>query len=172
MATNSLPISTETVRFGNGFGVVLRTLVIIVAASLSYGGCLARLSGIIGILWFSFFGLVILWCLTIGDTEFHHADRRIQRTWKFLAAIPFWRRNYSLDAFSAVQQRRHSGSEYDTVMIGLTFLEGGFLAVQCFHTLQTDDPCPEADAFQFRLAEISGLPVSHEKLAPPTKECK
>ena len=159
MSTNSLPVATEKIRYGDGFGVVVRTLVVITAGALSYGAWQASLSGIVGILSFSFLALVILWCLIVGDTEVYRADRRIQRTWKFLAFIPFWRRNYSLDAFRAVQQRRYRGSENDTVMVGLAFLEGGVLVVQSFHTLQSGGSCPEADALQLRLAEMSTNPA-------------
>lgn len=161
---DSSTVSTLKIRYGHGFGVFLRTLTVVVAVALSFAGWVAGLSDFEAILSFSFFGLVILWCLTFGDTEFQSVARRIQRTWKFLALVPLWRRRYSMDSFRAVQQRRHHFAEDDKVMVGLVFLAGGFLTVQCFHVSQSGDACLEADALQSRIAEVSGLPVSNENV--------
>ena len=155
--TQSSPPSIR-LRYGAGIGAQL--IGVTAALGFSYFFWRGGISGLSAVIWFSFAALVILFCLTFGDTQFQTAPPRVFRQWRFLGFIPLWRRDYSLDTFTGVQRRHRRGPQpVDGIwMVGLVKRSGRFLAVQWFYT-GSDGPCPEANRYALELAELTGLPL-------------
>jgi hypothetical protein len=145
------------VRYGAGIGPQLFGVVVILG--LSYLFWREGISGFPAAIWFSFAVLVILFCLTFGNTQFQAAPPRVFRQWRFLGLFPVWRREYSLDIFTGVQCRRRRGPEDSIWTVGLLEPSGRFLPVQWFYSGSIDGPCPEANGYALSLAEITRLPL-------------
>ena len=149
-------IQTSTppkVRIRYGAGIGRQLFGVSVALGLSYVFWQSGISGFPAVIWFSFAALVILFCLTFGDTQFYDAPPRVFRRWRFLGFIPIWRREFPLNRFVGVQ-RYGPTTEDSTWMVGLVEPSGRFLAVQW-----SCGPCAEANGYALHLSEITGLPL-------------
>jgi hypothetical protein len=156
--THSTTSPKKRIRYGAGVGRQLFGAV--VAIGLSYFFWVAGISGFPAVLWFAFATFVTLFCLTFGETVFHDKPLRVIRRWRFLGFVPIWWREYSQDAFVAVQRRHRPTSEDSFWTVGLVETSGRFLPVQWFYTGSIDGPCPEASTFAAHLSEVTGLPLA------------
>jgi hypothetical protein len=155
----------EHFRFRYGAGVTAQLVGAVAALGFSFFFWREGISGVAAVIWLSFAFLVVLFCLTFGDTQFQAAPPRVFRQWKFLGLIPVWRRDYSLDTFTGIQRRHRRGPDDGIWTVGFVGASGGFLAVQWFYSGSSDGPCPEANVYALQLAEITGLPLVETRVA-------
>ena len=150
----------SSVKLRHGAGVGAQLVGVAAALGFSYYFWRGGISGLPAVIWFSFAALVMLFCLTFGNTQFRTSPPRVFRQWRFLGFIPILRRDYSLDRFTGVQccHQRGPQPEDSTWLVGLVERCGKFLVVQWFYT-GTDGPCPEANEYALHLAELTRLPL-------------